>query len=708
MRFAPDLRSSVKARRMLRAVLAEADLDELVDAVVLLGSELCDNAVLHAGTEFEVEIVVGETDVTVAVTDQGPGPLELHLALPRTGRSATHGRGLLLVERMAAEWGTRHDSMGRHQTWFVMRRPGVPEPNGDLEVTGGDRVVVTGDGQLAGTGGDRLAVTGDEWPAPPTVRWLLHVPASLTSVIGLPVLAAELLRRLCELTGAEYADVSVDYGDGLPPRELAKVGWLAEGEPALMEIRLPVQEPLRGVLRLLPNKPSVTVAELAELTAHRVGLSVESEWLRGADQRRRSWMNYLADTSELLAQSLDVELTVAMVPQLLVPRLGQWCAVHLVDETGGLRLVALTHAHENAMPQLRAVLEARGPGSHRAQLAAMLRRTGGPAGIGVPADSVAVPLTARGRPLGTLTVGRGPDRPHSPEEIALISDLARRASLAIDNAQVTAAHIETSQALQQALLPRELPAAESVEFAAEYLPASTASGVGGDFYDVLTLGPGRWLLSIGDVCGKGPRAAARTGLVRDVLRVLVQDGRPLPRAIQLLNSVMLDGNNLEQFCTIAVALVSNPPEGSRPGLEVELVLAGHERPAVVRAGGTIELVGEYGTAVGLVADVQPICSRHWLDPGDALVTYTDGVIERRRGTELFGQQRLIDALAAAAGRSAIELVGVVRTAIEDFSTDPRRDDVALLAVRAPAVSPQSLDGMVIANSTALDRDKDGT
>jgi serine phosphatase RsbU (regulator of sigma subunit) len=248
---------------------------------------------------------------------------------------------------------------------------------------------------------------------------------------------------------------------------------------------------------------------------------------------------------------------------------------------------------------------------------------------------------------------------------------------------MTAAHIETSQALQQALLPRELPAARGAEFAAEYLPASTASEVGGDFYDVLTLDHKRWLLSIGDVCGKGPRAAARTGLVRDVLRVLVQDGRSLPRAIQLLNSVMLDGNNPEQFCTVAAALVSSPPEYGRPGLGIELVLAGHERPVVVRASGTVELVGEYGTAVGLVADVQPVCSRHWLGPGDALVTYTDGVTERRRGTELFGQQRLVDALVAAAGGSAIELASAVCTAIEGFSTDPRRDDIALLVVRAP-------------------------
>lgn len=651
---------------MLRVALEEAGLDELVDTAVLLGSELCDNAVLHAGTEFEVELEIGETGVKVTVTDYGPGPLELHLALPRTGRAATHGRGLLLVERMSSEWGTRHDSMGRHQTWFVLDRAGAPRRRSP-------------DGVPPSSSSRELA-----WPDPPAARWLVHIPASLASRLELPVLAAELLRRLCELVGAEYADVSVEYGDGLPAQTLSAIGRLAEGERRLVEVRLPVQEPMRGVLRLALGDFSASVAELAELTAQRLALSVESDWLRGADQRRRSWMSYLADTSELLAQSLDVELTVAVVPQLLVPRLGQWCAVHLADEHGGLRLAALTHAKEDAIAELRETLESTGPDGHRAQLTAMLHRPGdGPTSLGLP-DAVAVPLTARGQPLGTLTVGRVAERPHSPEEIALISDLARRASLAIDNAQVTAAHIETSQALQQALLPRELPAAEGVEFAAEYLPASAASDVGGDFYDVLTLADDRWLVTIGDVCGKGARAAARTGLVRDVLRVLIQDGRSLSRAIQLLNEVMLDGNSPEQFCTVAAALVSRSARRQRPGLSVELVLAGHEQPAVLRSGGEVEYIGTHGTAVGLVPDVSPTCTQHWLEPGDALVTYTDGVTERRRGTELFGQDRLVETLAAEAGSPASELVSAVRAAIENFSGDPRRDDVAVLVVRAPA------------------------
>jgi serine phosphatase RsbU (regulator of sigma subunit) len=233
-----------------------------------------------------------------------------------------------------------------------------------------------------------------------------------------------------------------------------------------------------------------------------------------------------------------------------------------------------------------------------------------------------------------------------------------------------------------------------LDFAAEYLPASSGSDVGGDFYDVLTVDPSNWLVSIGDVCGKGARAAARTGLVRDVLRVLVRDDRSLPRAIERLNEVMIEAADPLQFCTLAAAMVSRrrrPGAGGgtgrshgapRGGLDVELVLAGHVQPVLVRADGTAELIGTFGTAVGLVPTVRVSCTQHRMDPGDTLLVYTDGVTERRRGRALFGAERLLAVAARAAGRPAVQVVGAVREAVERFSTEPLDDDVALLAVRA--------------------------
>ncbi|MEJ3657278.1 SpoIIE family protein phosphatase [Actinomycetes bacterium KLBMP 9759] len=686
MRLPPDVRSARRARRMLQDAFHEIDgldaADELADTTVLLASELCENAVLHAGTELEVALTVDPDQITVAVTDRGAGPLEMHLAQPRPryGRAATHGRGLELVQRLSTTWGTRHETDGRHVIWFSLARtPVTLPPPAPVEPIDPERV----------------------WSAAEQARWLLHVPPGLIDRLEPFELVAELVRRLRELLDAESVSVEVDEGDGAGPQEIARdgAGITSARRGPVVEVPLPTTPPLRGVLRVAhrarPDDPLQETAEsvdpgktrdLAELIAYRVAMAVESHWLRAVDQRRRAWMTYLAETSELLGQSLDVDLAVAVVPQVVVPRLGQWCAVHLLDESGRLQLAAITHADENALPELRAVLdpdELPGiPTELRSLLSDVMRGNTAPARFAVPAEGLVVPLRTRGRAIGALVVGRPAGRAHTPEDVVLAGDIARRAALAIHNAQSAAAHVAVSQALQQALLPRALPVVLGLDFAAEYLPASYGSDVGGDFYDVFTVDPTRWLVSIGDVCGKGARAAARTGLVRDVLRVLVRDGRTLTSAIEMLNAVMMEAADPLQFCTLAAAMVHKPRRGRSHGLDVELVLAGHLQPVVVRADGTAELIGTFGTAVGLVPTVALECTTHRIEPGDTLLVYTDGVTERRRGREQFGAERLLDAAQEAAGGTAAQVVAAVREKVERFSPDPLGDDIALLAVRA--------------------------
>ena len=163
--------------------------------------------------------------------------------------------------------------------------------------------------------------------------------------------------------------------------------------------------------------------------------------------------------------------------------------------------------------------------------------------------------------------------------------------------------------------------------------------------------------------------------------MLVRGGRGLAEAVHLLNEVMMEAADALQFCTLATALVRRDGEGSG-GLAVELLLAGHERPVVVRADGRVEQVGEYGTAVGLLPKMLVEVTTHRLEPGDTLLLYTDGVTERRRGKEQFGPERLLALAARTAGRPARQVVAAVRDAVERFSPDPATDDVALLAVRA--------------------------
>jgi serine phosphatase RsbU (regulator of sigma subunit) len=641
------------------------------DDVVLLTSELCENAVLHAGTAFDLAVVADGDEVTVAVTDRGPGALELHLAEPRAryGRAATHGRGLALIAQLATTWGTRHDVDGRHTVWFtVARRPG----------------------SAAEPAADPAPEHERTWAAAEQARWLLHVPASLARRLDPVDLVRELAGRLRDLADATTVVVEVDHSDGSGTRELARAGDPAPEQstaPAsVLDVPLPTTTGLHGTIRLVLREgaDAARARELTELIAGRIAITAESQWLRDVDQRRRAWTTYLAEASELLGQSLDPDLTVALVPQLVVPRLGTWCAVLLPEPARRLRLAAIAHADENRLPELRAVLDPDGlpgpPPQLRARLAAAARGAA-PSWFSDPADGVAVGLRTAGASAGVLLVGRPQGRSHTPEDLLLIDDLARRAALALHNAQTVGEHVRVSQTLQAALLPRALPEVPGIEFAAKYLPASTGADVGGDFYDIVTISTDRWLVTIGDVCGKGARAAARTGLVRDVLRALVREGRSLIQAIETLNDVMVEAGDPQQFCTLAAAVLSRASHEGRPALTVELVLAGHAQPLVVRADGTTELIGRFGTALGLVETLDLPCTQHVLAQGDTLLLYTDGVTECRRGPDQFDDDRLRQA-AAAAGTSAAGLVATVLEAAQSFATDARSDDIALLAVRA--------------------------
>jgi serine phosphatase RsbU (regulator of sigma subunit)/anti-sigma regulatory factor (Ser/Thr protein kinase) len=644
-RLPGDATSPSLARRFVRSALHEAGLDDLADDALLLTSELCENAVLHAGTGFEVSLVCAADEVTITVADHGSTAMELRRIAP-TDRVLTHNRGLQIVDAVASAWGSRHDAHG-HQVWFTLRRteadPIPAAPPGPREVS---------------------------WPDVPTAKWLLHVPAP-GAVTTLDVLVTELIRRLCDVLPAEGASVLVDYGQG--ERELARCGQLA-GEPALT-VELPLFARRAGRLRVWGT--SELAIELAELIAQRVALAVESDWLRGVDRERRTWLTYLTEAGELLTHSLDVQLTTTMVPQIVVPRLGNWGAVHLLDTRHQLRLEALTHVDETELPRLRENLAERVP----AILDRLLETGNDATGLPAPVDGVAVPLRVGERPLGTLSVGRPGERAHGPDEIMMLTELARRAAQAIDNAQRNAAHVATAQALQQALLPRALPSAAGVRFAATYQPVSFGAEVGGDFYDVVAISPGRWLAAIGDVCGKGPRAASRTSLVRDVLRVLVRQGTALSTAVGLLHEMMMEAKDPDQFATVAVALVTRLP--NRPALGIELILAGHEQPALVRADGSVQLVGTHGSAVGLVPKFTTYPTNHILTPGDTLVFYTDGITERRYADEQFGQERIVHTLASAAGDPADQLITDLLRAAHDFSPEPHQDDIAIMAVQVP-------------------------
>lgn len=669
VRLPADRRTPAAARAIVRSVLAEAKLDELLNEALLLTTELSTNAVEHAGTELDIEVVADESGLTVTVSDFAVGRIEKVTARPKNDLTdisevSERGRGLLLVDHFASRWGTTHLPTGKG-VWFRLDRKSAPHP-----------VTTPGpaDSTPAAAGKPAGAV-----PSAGALSALMQIVPESYADDPLPDFAADLLARVGEMVGAAGGTVRLDRGDGNGPQVLARYGRHPRAGDDLLRVPLAVHRPYHGELEL-DAAPSGYAQPLAALVAERLSLHLENDRLRRADVRRQTWLTFLAEASELLAQSLDVDLTMALIPQLVVPRLGQWCAVHTADEWGRLKLAAASHADEAVLPELHKVLNDEGPDSVQARLREA-SRSGSQVPIGGPMDGFAVPLVARGQRLGTLAVGRHLRHRHDPDEVAVLEDVARRAALAIENARIHAERRRVAHTLQQSLLPPVLPVVDGIGFAAEYVPTGDDADVGGDFYDVVPLPDGRWLVVVGDVSGKGVQAAAVTGLVRDVIRVLVGDGKPLPEALARLNETLVERGG-GRYCTLALAAVGQRQDGQ---LSVELHLAGHDRPVLVRGNGRASFVGTGGTALGLLDSIATPSASVPLGPGDALIFYTDGVTERRRGRELFGLDRLRDAAAPLAGYSADVVAARLRSTAIGFSGETPRDDIAILVLRNEAV-----------------------
>lgn len=660
VRLPNDRRTPAAARAVVRSVLEEAALHELLNEALLLTTELSTNAVVHAGTELDIEVLGDTAGLTVTVTDFAPGPVEELAVGPRNdkidiGDVSERGRGLLLVDHFASRWGTVHSGTGKG-VWFRLDRRGVSAAVAGTPPALADPV---------------SARPNADAPGVSALQELLQAGPEHSADDAIVDFAGDLLARLARLTGAAGAVVRLDRGDGL--RQFARYGRSPRDDAETVRVPLAVRHPYSGDLEL-DAAPTGYTRPLTALVAERLSLYLENDRLHRIDLRRQTWLTFLAEASELLAQSLDVALTMALIPQLVVPRLGQWCAVHTTDEWGRLVLASATHADEAALAPLHATLSETGEDSILGRLQEA-SRTGTQVLLGSPLEGFAVPLVARGQRLGTLAVGRHAVGRHDVDEVAVLEDVARRAALAIDNARIHHERRRVARTLQQSLLPPKLPAVDGIGFAAEYVP--TGSEVGGDFYDVVPLPDDRWLVVVGDVSGKGVQAATVTGVCRDVIRILAADGRPLPEVLYRLNSTLVERGQ-GRYCTLAIAEVCRSAGG---GLEVSLRLAGHDRPVLVRASGRASFVGEGGTALGLLDSITSPTTVLTLDAGDSLIFYTDGVTERRRGRELFGIERLRQAAVPLAGYSADVVAARLRATTIAFSVEEPRDDIAILVLR---------------------------
>ncbi|HLX87601.1 MAG TPA: SpoIIE family protein phosphatase [Acidimicrobiales bacterium] len=440
------------------------------------------------------------------------------------------------------------------------------------------------------------------------------------------------------------------------------------------------------------------VAQQAAEALHRADL-------REARARAAAEHAFLADVSAALGASLDPGEILRGSVRLMVPQLADMVSVHLFDELGVLRRVAMSHRD----PEREADFVANGQDSEyesRSVLATLAAAQGRPvllsadafappAGAALDAaheelladldigSAIAVPLTARGEDLGLLGLLRVSSSPALTEnELELAAEIGLRTSHAIDNALQHQRRIEVARALQASLLPPALSPVPGAEVAAVFHPATAGVDVGGDFYDLFPVEDGRWVLMIGDVSGSGPAAAALTAQVRHGARVAARAGLEPAAVVAAVNATLDETTGSEWFCTMVYAELV-PHEA---GIDLQVICAGHIPPLVMRAGH-VEEVDCQGPLLGVLPSAAFSAKRLRLGPGHALVLVTDGATEARpRGRHgldsFFGEERLRQALASVSEGDAKSLVEAVAWSVLEFTGGQLGDDLALVALRA--------------------------
>jgi len=453
----------------------------------------------------------------------------------------------------------------------------------------------------------------------------------------------------------------------------------ATGEERWLNVRTTaVDDPITGDLRYAVNVfENITEVKRAEVAT-----------------------SFLAQCSSVLASSLDYGQTLTEVAALAVPRIADWCAVDIVGSDGQIRRVTIQHQDAQRLTIGERIGRAYPVDVDDSTGVAEVIRTGRPIVLShVPATeldtyardedhlallrevdptaAIIVPMTSGAQSVGAITLlwSQTPRR-LTRWDLSLAEELGRRTGAAVENARLFAERTRIAEILQRALLPASLPAIPGARIDARYAASGELNEVGGDFYDVFAYDDERWVLAIGDVCGKGPRAASVTALARHTLRAAAMSGASPTRMLRLLHEALLRDPGGD-MCTVCLVLVTPTPTHA----DLSIALAGHMPPLVVGQDGDTRALGELGTLLGLIEPVAIVQHEARLAPDETLLLYTDGVPEAGPAGGRLGEDGLARlAREAAQLPLARMLEHIERGALQHANGRPQ-DDIALLALR---------------------------
>lgn len=291
------------------------------------------------------------------------------------------------------------------------------------------------------------------------------------------------------------------------------------------------------------------------------------------------------------------------------------------------------------------------------------------------ASAAILPLSTPAKTLGTLTLlSLDPARQLDDEVIKPALAVAKQAALAIDNARLYQQQRDFAEVMQRSLLPQELPDVAGVEIGHVYQSAAQVD-VGGDVYDFLPLDDGRLAVVVGDVIGKGVDAASDMARAKFTFRALARRDPDPAEFLHRANEVVTAQLELGKFITMLYALVDP--------LRRTLVYAsaGHPAPRFVERAGVVPEVSVSGLALGVAPEQRYVAREVELAPGSSAVIYTDGVIEARRGHELYGTERLDQLLALRSELSAQSLAEAILLDCRSFAGGNLADDCAVVVIR---------------------------
>jgi hypothetical protein len=286
---------------------------------------------------------------------------------------------------------------------------------------------------------------------------------------------------------------------------------------------------------------------------------------------------------------------------------------------------------------------------------------------------IAVPLTARDVIIGVVVMYRlRGSKPFNWTDLSLARDLVSRAALSIDNARLSARERASALALQRGLLPRRIPEVPGLDLCHRYVPAKTAAEVGGDWFDVIALRPGRFALIVGDVTGHDTRAASVMGQLRAATATLANLDLTAAELLGRLDHVCSDLAPDEETFATCVCAVHDATSG-----EWEMASAGHPPPALADPGGQahfLDLPPGHPLGVGS-GRYEASCVS--LPPRSTLVLYTDGLIESPATDILTGMASLAGELSSV---SALPVHDACDALLTSLAPSPA-DDIAVLMAR---------------------------